>query len=128
MLDDKKTVGASFGNAVEVVRVVYDFANDTGAQADLDVLVAESACVVHLKHAIVKTAVTSGGAAVLDLGKGDGGTEMWSNKAKAALTLNSLHLATAPVYLAATEKIVLGIEAADLTAGKIEFVFEIVKP
>jgi hypothetical protein len=127
VLADKKIAGAGFGNSKELVRVVYDFANDTGAVADYDVLVADSACVVHLVHASVKTAVTSGGSLVVDLGKGAGGTEMWSDKAVAALTLNSLHLATGPVYLAAAEKIVLGLEAAAATAGKVEFVFEVIK-
>jgi hypothetical protein len=129
MLKDKKTVGAPFTNAVELVRVVYDFAEDTGAIADYDVLEAVDACVVSLKYMAVKTAVTSAGALVLDLGKGDGGTEFFSDKAVAALTLNSLHLTAAPaaVRLAAGEKVVMGIEAFAATAGKLEMVFEVAR-
>lgn len=82
---------------------------------------------VSLKAAYVKTAVTSGGSLVMDLGKGAGGTEIFSDKAVAALTLDSLHVGAAPVELAAGEKIVMGIEAATATAGKIEFIFEIIK-
>lgn len=129
VLKDKVTTGPGFTNAVEVVRVVYDFTKDGGAVADYDVLEADAACVVSLKHMLVKTAATSGGAMVLDLGKGAGGTEFFSDKAVAALTLNSVHMPSAPVgvYLADGEKIVLGIEAFAATAGKLEMVFEIVK-
>jgi hypothetical protein len=108
---------------------VYDFSKDTGAVADYDVLEADSACVVSLKHMAVKTAVTSGGSLVLDLGKSAGGTEFFSDKAVAALTANSIHVTSAPaaVRLASGEKIVMGIEAAAATAGKLEMVFEVVK-
>jgi hypothetical protein len=129
-LADRKYVGAQFAKDFEIVRVVYDFAEDTGAQADLDVLEASGSCVVKLLHAHVKTAVTSGGSLVLDLGKGAGGTEFWSNKAVANLTLDSMHAVdaiggTAGVELDAGEKVVLGIEVADATAGKIEMVFAV---
>lgn len=129
VLKDKKVAGPGFTNAVEVVRVEYDFAKDTGAVADYDVLEADAACVVTLKHMLVKTAVTSGGALVVDLGKEAGGTEFFSDKAVGALTLNSVHMPAAPagVYLADGGKIVLGLEAAAATAGKLEMVFEIVK-
>jgi len=130
VLADKKMVGAEFQKSFEIVRVQYNYANDTGAQADYDVLEAAGACVVKLLHAHVKTAVTSGGSLVMDLGKEAGGTEFWSNKAVANLTLDSMHAVdaiagTSGVELTEGEKIVLGIEAADGTAGKIEFVFAI---
>lgn len=129
VLKDKQLAGGTFGNAVELVRVVYDFAKDTGAIADYDVIEAEGACVVKLKHMSVKTAVTSGGALVLDLGKSAGGTEFFSDKAVAALTLDSVHVTAAPaaVRLADGEKIVMGIEAFAATAGKLEMVFELTK-
>ena len=128
VLADKKTLGAPFNNAAELVRVVYDFARDGGALADYDVFEAQSACVVQLKHMAVKTAVTSGGALVLDLGKNAGGTEFFSDKALAALTLNSLHVTSGPaaIRLAAGDKVVLGIEGAAATAGKLEIVLEVV--
>lgn len=125
-LADAKTVAAPFGNVGEYVRVVYDFAVDTGAQADLDVLVADGNLLVRLVNVDVAAAVTSDGAVAIDLGKGAGGTEWWSDKLKAALGLDvqvpgSLTL----IELADGEKIVLGIEAADATAGKMVFLFEI---
>jgi len=91
VLADKKLGGAGFSNAKELVRVVYDFAVDGGAVADYDVFEADADCVVSLKHMAVKTAVTSGGSLVLDLGKSAGGTEFFSDKAVAAMTLNSVH-------------------------------------
>ena len=90
VLVDKKIVGAQFKKDFEIVRAVYDFSVDTGAVADYDVLEASGDCIVKLLHAHVKTAVTSGGALVMDLGKGAGGVEFMSDKAVAALTLNSI--------------------------------------
>lgn len=129
VLKGKKVAGAGFSNEKEMVRVVYDFSKDGGSIADFDVLVADSACVVSLMHMSVKTAVTSAGALVLDLGKSAGGTEFFSDKAVAALTLDSVHAPAAPaaVHLAAADKIVMGIEAFAATAGKLEMVFEVVK-
>ncbi|TXH08945.1 MAG: hypothetical protein E6R04_09630 [Spirochaetes bacterium] len=129
-LADRKYVGAQFQNDMEIVRVTYDFAEDTGAVADYDVLEATGNCVVKLLHAHVKTAVTSGGSLVVDLGKAAGGAEFWSNKAVAALTLDSMHAVdaiagTSGVELTEGEKVVLGLEAAAATAGKIEFVFAV---
>lgn len=128
-LKDAKTVGLTFGNEADVVRVKYDFSKDTGALADLDVLTADSACAVSLRHMAVKTAVTSGGSLVLDLGKGAGGVQFFSDKAVADLTLNSVHCPAAPaaVYLASGEKIVLGIEGATALTGVLEMVFEVIK-
>ena len=88
---------------------------------------AKGACVVELAYMDVKVAVTSAGALVMDLGKDAGGVEFMSDKGKAAMTLDSLHKADAEamVELAAGEKIVMGIEAAAATAGKLEFVFKV---
>jgi hypothetical protein len=130
VLADKKTVGAPFDGQSKLVKVEYNFAVDTGAQADYDVLEADGSMVVELVFAKVNTAVTSGGSLVMDLGKAAGGVEFFSDKAVAALTLDSMHQAVAltkAVELTDGEKIVMGIEAADATAGKIEFVFRIYK-
>jgi hypothetical protein len=130
VLADKKIIGGPFANAREIVRVVYDFAADTGAIADYEVLESDGNCIVKLAFAVVKTAVTSSDALVADLGKGAGGTEFWSDKAVSALTDESVHVADAEypaIKLADGEKVVLGIEAFAATAGKIEFVFEVYK-
>lgn len=131
VLADKKTVGAPFSNAGELHRVAYDFAVDGGAIADFDVLVADGSMVVGFLYMDVKTAVTSAGLLVADLGKGAGGIEFKSDVAKATLVLDAIIGPDAGevryVELADTEKIVFGIEAAAATAGKIEFVFMVYK-
>lgn len=129
VLDNKKNVSGGFGNSEELVRVVFDFDVDGGAIADYDVLEADGKCVVELAFMDVKTAVTSGGSLVLDLGKGAGGTDFLSNKAVAALTLDSIHKSDNPaaVELADGEKIVMGLEAAAATAGKLEMAFKVYK-
>jgi len=129
MLKDKKTVGPSFPNATELVRVKYDFAADGGAIADYDVLEATDACVVKLKHIETLDAVLSADAINIDLGKGDGGVEFLSNALKASFATGSVQsgVAGAVVRLAKGEKIVLGIEAFAATAGKFEMVFEVTK-
>jgi hypothetical protein len=127
-LKDKKIVGPTFPNASEIVRVTYDFAQDGGAIGDYDVLVADSECVVKVKHILCKAELTSADAINIDLGKGDGGTEFLSNALKASFATNAVQVGTnAAVRLAADEKIVMGIEAFAATAGKIEFVFEVIK-
>lgn len=130
VLKNKRTLPAPMGNACEYVRIKYDFARDTGAIADYDVFEADSPMIVKLHSAVVKTAVTSGGATNIDLGAEAGGTEFWSNKLKGALTLNSINQSDTretAVYLADGGKIVMGIEAQTVTAGVIEFVFQIFK-
>ena len=128
-LADRKTVGEGFRNAAELVRVTYDFDADGGSIADYTVLTADSDCVVEFSHADVKTAVTSGGSLVADLGKGAGGTQFWSNKAVADLTLDAIlgpgAAESNKVELASGETIQLGLEAAAATAGKVEFVFKV---
>ena len=125
-LKDKASVGGAFSNAKDIVRVVYDFAEDAGAIGDLEAIQSSGDCVVMLEYAIVKTACTSGGSMTLDLGK-NGGAEFLSGVAVAALTLDSMHLPSAPaaVELADGESVDMGIATAALTAGKIEFVFGI---
>ena len=129
VLADHKTVGAPFSNvAGELVRIEYDFANDGGTVADYDVLTADGAMIVELINVDVKTAATSGGSLVVDLGKAAGGTEFWSDKAVAAITLDAQIPPDSPsqmVELADGEKIVLGLEAAAATAGKFQMMFKV---
>lgn len=126
-LTAKKTVGVPFSNDFDIIRVEYDFANDGGAAGDYDVLELADDAMVELVSCNVETAATSGGAAVLDLGVGDGGTELWSDQGYANLAAGAVVLPDAfgAIKVADGEKIVLGIETAALTAGKFEFVFKI---
>jgi hypothetical protein len=127
-LIDAKTVGAGFPNEGKIVRVTYDFAADGGAIADYDVLTAENDCVVMHLWTMSKASITSSDAVVMDLGKGAGGTEFHSDVVKGNLeTDESIVGAGKIVELTAGEKIVFGVEAYAITAGKLEFVFQVFK-
>lgn len=128
-MKDKKFVGAPFPNAAEIVRVVYDFAEDGGATAGtLELLEAKEKIAVKLKHAHVLAAATSAGSATVSVGKGSSGDEFLDAQAVAGLTLNAaLAGEGGVVYLAAGDKIEQNIATAALTAGKIEYVFEVIK-
>lgn len=127
-LADKQTRGGGFGNEVQLVTVTYDFDVDGGSQGDYDVLEADGACIVEFKYLEVETAC-AGATMVLDLGKGDGGTEFKSDLGVASLSLDAIvgpdTSESAFVELADAEKIAMGIETADLTAGKFHMVFAV---
>jgi hypothetical protein len=126
---DAKTIGAPFGNAVEVVKVVYDGAVDGLVQADLDLLTAEDDVLIKVVGYKTIDALTSGGSAVLDVGIGAGGTEFGSNIAFAGFSAGAFVGAATEGYkkLASGSKLVLGIEAADLTAGSLEVICHVMK-
>ena len=128
LLSDAKSSAEPFRNEGKLVRVEYDFANDAGATGALSALTASASIVVRLKYMLVKTACTSGGSATLSLGKA-GGTELLSTVAVAALVLDSVHLPAAPaaVELTSAEVISQSIATAALTAGKVEYVFEVMQ-
>jgi len=129
-LKNYQNCGAQFANAEEVIRVVYDFSQDGGATGDYDVLVSKGDSMVKLEYAIVKTAVTSGGSMTMDLGKGNTGVEFMSGQAVAGLTAGAIFkptYATSMLKLADGEKINMGLNVAAATAGKVEFVFKVMK-
>lgn len=119
-----------FSNEEKWVKVTYDFSNDGGATGDYDVLENENSAtdfVVTDFYAHVHTNVTTGSDSDIDLGIGDGGTEFlsdWDAPSAAADSIVGMDTAT-PVKLAASGKIVMGIETAALTAGRIDFYFKI---
>lgn len=128
-LKSKEMVGGGFNNRADYLVVRYDFAREGGVVGDYDVLEAESDCVLELEGIHVKTAVTSGGALVVDLGKGDGGTEFKSDLAVGSMTLGAALQADTQgtrIKLVAGEKIVLGLEAAAATAGVFDMVFKVI--
>lgn len=127
VVKNAKTVGAPFSNTVEVVRVIYDFSVDTGAVADYTLFTASGACLVRCIGADVIAACTSGGSATLELGKGASGAEFITAEAYTSFTLAGFYASESAAFvkLADTNVINLGIAGAALTAGKIEFIFEI---
>lgn len=126
-LKGAKTVGAPFDNAVEVVRVVYDFAQDGGQVEDNTVLIADGDLLVRCIGVRTETAFTSGGAATVDLGKGLAGVEFVSGEAFGTFTAAGFYASESAAFvkLASAEFINLGVAVAALTAGKCEFIFEI---
>jgi len=127
VLADKKIVSAPFSNESKLVRIEYNFANDTGAIADYDALVADGAMLVEFLGADCQTAITGTASANMDLGKTAGGVEFLS-----AVDVGggiSVDVQTAPatpglmVELADGEAIVMGIDTEVITAGKLDFLF-----
>ena len=128
----KAKVGPSFKNAEEIVRVVYDFSLDGGATGALDIFTAEQDMIVTGFHLQVLTACTSGGSATLIVGVSGGDTDACldaTSGAVANLGANAVigQEATVPFRLASGGKLIQTIGTAALTAGKIEYVFKIMK-
>lgn len=130
VLGDKKVVAAPFGNEAKLVTISYDFAVDGGAVADYDVLEADGNLLVEFFNADVETALTCDTDFDIDLGKGAGGVDFWSDLAKASFALDA-QVASANVgrfvELADGEKIIMGIETAAATAGKMHLMFRCYK-
>lgn len=138
-LANKKYIGGGsnssadfFSNEDKWIRVSYDFAVDGGVIGDYDVLENESASVDYVVtdfYAHVHTGVTTGTDIDIDLGIGDGGTELlsdWDAAGAAAGSIKGMDTA-APVKLAASGKIVMGLETGAVTAGRIDFYLKIKK-
>lgn len=138
----KITIGAPFSNEVSYVRTRYSFADDGGASGTTYTIAeCDGAVIVKDFFAVVKTACTSPGSMVLDVGIAGSTTDddrFLANVAVASLTANSVHktilvegtpnVETVPLYLADGDTITMDIDADTLTAGVIEFVIGVMKP
>lgn len=129
-----QTIAPPFTNALEYVRVTYDFAKDAGATGALDLFTADGDLVIAYAHLVVKTAATSGGSATLIWGI-TGDTNRFADAtagAVANLTAAAVIAPAAadlvPIKLASGDKVLMTIGTAALTAGKIEFVIGYMKP
>lgn len=117
---DKQLEGAPFSNAETVVRAKYDFANDAGAIGDLTLVEAEDDLVILECYIKGIDAMTSGGAATIDIGF-DGGSELLSAEGFASFGAGDLvQCSGLPLKMADGVKLDLGIVAAALTAGSCE--------
>ena len=85
---NKKIGNGGYRNSCDFVEVEYDFAKDGGTVGSKDLFEASSACIVHLEHFHVKTALLGTG---LRLEVGKTGTGEFAEVAVANLTLNSMH-------------------------------------
>jgi hypothetical protein len=133
---DKKTVGAPFGNAEEIARVVYDFAEDAGATGALELLETADDIVItdFYVRGITELDSAADGTSI-DVGISGGDTDiLLDGVAEATVAAGALvqptlvegtpNVAALPLKLAADGKIILTIVAEALTAGKCEFFFK----
>jgi hypothetical protein len=117
--------GAGFTGKMEMVEVTYDFSVDGGATGTLDVFTANQDLVIHRVSAKVKTAVTSGGAATVEVGKSGDTAGLVAQTGKASLTAGAVIDSKIGGYkLASGGKIIQTIATAALTAGKITYLIE----
>lgn len=125
-----KTVGKTWTGKSEVVSVIYDFDLDAGATADdLMLLTFEDNSMVKLLGVKCLTAPTSGGSATFNCGLDGVGSE---NQFLNAVAYNSFVEgawvvgASGPYQsITASSEVLLRIATAAITAGKLEFYFEV---
>ena len=141
-LKNKKNTSGGFSNQIEVIKVVYDFAKDGGSTGALDILTADANLVVLGFHVKVLTTCVGAGM-TLDVGISGGDTDiLLDGAAVASLVANAMIPATLsvlsegtpntqvfamPLKLASGEKLIQTIGVAALTAGKYEYVFQVMK-
>lgn len=114
---------AQFDEGMEIIKIEYDFANDTGAVAFYNGFQAKQKMVLHKAIMKVHTACTSGGLATVSVGKTGAVAGFVAATAVASLTADAI-IAGVPsaggVIIAADDYVGLDIAVAALTAGKIE--------
>jgi hypothetical protein len=122
-LKGHKTVGAPFSNAIEMVKVVYDFDKDAGAQSSLDAITASDDMVIVGCWGKVLT-TCAGATATVAFGIDSDPDTLIDETAVASLAAGYLMLpiaAVCPIKLASASVLKSTIATANLTAGKIEF-------
>lgn len=131
-LKDHKTVAAPFSTEEETIRVTYDFDDDGGATGDLNVITADGKVALLGVMAVVETAVTSEGSATLDLGPTGAKTQFANGVGKASLTqddtVNADAVGDLPHVLTDGQSLIMGLQDAAWTAGKIHYRVRIGKP
>lgn len=139
---DFKTLGPTFGNAEEIVRVRYDFSVDGGADAALDLMVASGDIIITYFSSTVKTAVTSTGNLTLAVGI-TGSTSLFMDTtqgAKANLITDAVifpedasgadatsWVPTLPVKLDSGDKVLQTIGTEDANAGVVEYCIKYIR-
>ena len=127
--DHKTGVGAPTSIGRDMYVVTYDFSVDGGASADTyDLLTFQDALAIRLVACRVRTAV-SGTSSTISLGVA-GGSEMFSTVAEATFAEGAIvNQGDAGEFYKVEdgEKVSMAIGTADLTAGKLEFLFETIK-
>ncbi len=117
--------------ASEWIAVTYDFSKDAGAVGQLDLFTADEQCVVKFAGMRVITACTSGGSATVGVGKAADLAGIIAATAVASLTAGAFIMGVTALdashIVAAGAAVKMDIATAALTAGKIEFIFEVCK-
>ena len=130
------SLGAPFSNNSYIFETTYDFSEDTGAAGDYVMTAgASDAIMVRLLAVKVKTACTSGGSALLTVETSATADAFLNSEPVATFALGAVVSPTAAttggnagfIKLAADATLNFSIEAADLTAGKLVFVWEVMK-
>lgn len=133
---DKKTIGAPFGNAEEMVRVVYDFSEDAGATGALDLLETEDDIVITDFYVRgITTLDSAADGASIDVGISGGDTDLLIDGAaeatvaagaivKPTIVEGTPNVLPLPFKLAADGKIIQTIIGEALTSGKCEYFFK----
>lgn len=128
MADLAKNPGgqAAWSNQIRRVEVEYDFAEDLGGIAILDVLTFDEKVVIEGYHLKVDTAVTSAGAPTIEVGIKGGDTDALmaaTVKANLAIGVTVKQAATADKLVVASGAVIaLETKVAVLTAGKFRMV------
>jgi len=119
-----------WSDGIEQVRLTYDFSKDGGAQGTVTLGEVESDVVIVNARTIVQTQATSGGSATVIVGRTGDTDSILTSTAVASLTANAVidGASTAKnARIAKDQEILLTIGTADLTAGKIDVVLDIMK-
>ena len=102
--------------------LIYDFANDAGAQGTIDLGEAKQKMCIKNAYIHVQTACTSAGSATVSIGSTDDADGILDTTSGAVANLTAdavLFETTDKLFLDVGDKISLVIGTADLTAGKI---------
>lgn len=138
-VNDHKTVAAPFSNKEEIVRVIYDFAEDAGATGALNLITADGDLVITDFWARGITVLdSSGDGASIDVGVVGGNTDVFlDGVAEATFAADAIiqpttvegtpNVLACPVLLADGGSIAMTIVTEALTSGKCEFVFKIAR-
>jgi len=131
-LTDYKVIEGTFSNDSEWVKVIYDYSLDAGATTYKPMLHAHKDMVIVDFYANFIVAVTSSDTCTLDVGIGDGGTELLNAQALAttgatAYTAGQVvgKAAAAPVRFQKDTNLCMTFNTTAATAGKIEFNIEL---
>jgi len=125
----KGTVNA-WGKEREVFRVKYNFSDDAGAVGALNLFTAGDKMIIESAKMAVKTTCTSGGLATVSCGKTGDLAGLVAATAVASLTANAVIFGAAQDashVLASGDIVKMDIAVAALTAGEIDFMFEVQK-